>query len=116
MCQTTSLKISCLDFLKQIGATVRFISAEPLLDNIAPLIDLTGIDWVIVGGESVPGARPMKEDWACNLKLACDVAGAASFFKQWSSIGVDSIRRRKDLSGCELRGREFKNYPPKKNF
>ena len=108
--------IKRLDFLKQIEATVRFVSAEPLLDNIAPLIDLTGIDWVIVGGESGPGARPMKEDWAWNLKLACDVAGAAFFFKQWGSIGVDGIRRRKDLNGCELRGREFKNYPPKKTF
>ena len=103
--------IERLGFLKQIDAPIRFISAEPLLADIASLVDLTGIDWVIVGGESGPGARPMKEEWAWNLKLACENAGAAFFFKQWGSIGADGIRRKKELNGCLLKGREYKEYP-----
>ena len=103
--------IERLDYLKQIDAPIRFISAEPLLADIASLVDLTGIDWVIVGGESGPGARPMKEEWAWNLKLACENAGAAFFFKQWGSIGADGIRRKKELNGCLLKGNEYKEYP-----
>lgn len=100
-----------LAYLKQIDAPIRFISAEPLLDDVAPLLDLTGIDWVIVGGESGPGARPMKENWVWNLKLACDKASAAFFFKQWGSIGADGVRRKKELNGSLLKGKEYKAYP-----
>ena len=103
--------IERLTYLKQIDAPIRFISAEPLLDDVAPLLDLTGIDWVIVGGESGPGARPMKENWVWNLKLACDKAGAAFFFKQWGSIGADGVRRKKELNGSLLKGNEYKEYP-----
>ncbi len=65
-------------------AAVRFVSAEPLLDRIEPnMCDLMCIDWLIVGGESGRGARPMHPDWARNLRESCAVTGTAFFFKQW---------------------------------
>jgi protein gp37 len=82
--------------LSRIEASVRFLSCEPLL---APLVDLPlhGISWVIVGGESGPGARPMLEDWALGIRDQCSYAGVAFFFKQWG--GVNKKRAGRLLSG-----------------
>jgi protein gp37 len=82
--------------LSRIEADVRFLSCEPLL---APLVDLPlhGISWVIVGGESGPGARPMLEEWALGVRDQCSQAGVAFFFKQWG--GVNKKRGGRLLSG-----------------
>lgn len=70
------------DALRATPAAVRFISAEPLLGPL-PSLDLTGIDWLIAGGESGSGARPMHPDWVRDLRDRCTEAGTAFFFKQW---------------------------------
>lgn len=72
------------DHLRNTPAAVRFLSLEPLLGPL-PSLDLTGIDWVIVGGESGPGARPMHPDWARDIRDRCQAAGVAFFFKQWGA-------------------------------
>ncbi len=99
-----------LDALRRISASVRFISAEPLLENLGE-IDLTGMDWVIVGGESGPKARRMKAEWVLNLKSMCDEQGAAFFFKQWGAWGVDGERRNKKSNGRVLEGRTWDATP-----
>jgi protein gp37 len=71
-----------VDVLRQIPATVRFLSVEPLLEDIGA-IDLSGIHWMIVGGESGPGARPMHPMWVRSLRDQCQAAGVPFFFKQW---------------------------------
>ncbi len=101
-----------LDDLRKIeSASVRWVSVEPLLEDIGPKMDLTGINWVVVGGESGPGAHQMKEEWAWNLKELCDASGVAFFFKQWGSIGIDGVFRKKEKNGCLLKGTEYKEYP-----
>jgi protein gp37 len=84
--------------LRRVPAAVRFLSCEPL---IGPLDGLTleGIQWVIVGGESGPGARPMKEEWVIDVKELCESAGAAFFFKQWGGVNKKATGRR--LQGLE---------------
>lgn len=68
------------EYLRRIRAAVRFLPCEPLLGP--PELDLRKIDWVIVGGESGPDARPMKPDWARSIRMQCEAAGVAFFFKQ----------------------------------
>lgn len=75
-------KASRIRHLREAPAGVRFLSIEPLLAPVGNL-DLTGIDWVIVGGESGPGARPMEEEWALHIRDQCVKARVAFFFKQW---------------------------------
>jgi protein gp37 len=72
------------DHLRATPAAVRFLSLEPLLGPL-PALDLTGIDWVIVGGESGPGARPMHLGWVRDIRDRCQAAGVAFFFKQWGA-------------------------------
>ncbi len=72
---------SRIDYLRKIDATIRFLSIEPLLENVGKL-NLKNIHWVIVGGESGVKARPMKEEWALNIKKQCKEQGTAFFFKQ----------------------------------
>ena len=91
--------------LKQTGAYVKFISAEPLLSSLEGL-DLDGIDWLIVGGESGPGCRPMNEEWVVNLKEMCEASNTAFFFKQWGGTN-------KKKAGSLLNGKAYKNYPVK---
>uniref|UniRef100_A0A7C4AQN3 Phage Gp37/Gp68 family protein n=1 Tax=Desulfomonile tiedjei TaxID=2358 RepID=A0A7C4AQN3_9BACT len=89
--------------LRAAPATVRFLSCEPL---IAPLdnLPLDGIHWVIVGGESGPGARPMKIEWIRSIFRQCRRARVPFFFKQWGGV-------RKDLTGRELGGRTYNEMP-----
>jgi protein gp37 len=96
--------------LKRIVTAVRFLSVEPLLEDIGTL-DLDGISWVIVGGESGPHARPMKPEWARSVRDQCEAAGVPFFFKQWGTYGGDGIRRVKRANGRELDGRTY-NYMP----
>src|SRR5512143_282865 len=70
------------DALREITPAVRFLSCEPLLGPL-PSLKLEGLQWLIVGGESGPGARPMREAWVCDLRDRCVAAGVSFFFKQW---------------------------------
>ncbi len=92
-----------IDHLRRTRAAVKFLSLEPLLGPM-PDLDLGGIDWVVVGGESGPGARPMKREWALQLRDRCRKAGVAFFFKQWG--GVD-----KKKAGRLLDGRTWNEMP-----
>lgn len=76
------------DHLRATPAAVRFLSLEPLLGPL-PSLDLTGIDWVVVGGESGPGARPMHPDWVRDIRDRCVAAGIPFFFKQWGAWWPD---------------------------
>ena len=84
-----------IDHLRTVPAAIRFISAEPLLGPL-PDLDLSGIHWLIVGGESGPRARPMKESWALDLRDQCAAADVPFFFKQW---GGPTPRRHRKLDG-----------------
>ncbi len=99
-----------IEQLRKVDAVVRFLSVEPLLEDLGD-IDFAGIDWVIVGGESGPKARPMDREWVTNLRDQTKRAGAAFFFKQWGTWGVDGIRRHKKLNGRLLDGRTWDEYP-----
>jgi protein gp37 len=89
--------------LQRTGAKVRFLSLEPLLGPL-PGLTLGGIDWVIVGGESGPGARPVEEDWILDIRNQCTEAGVAFFFKQWGG-------RNKKKTGRLLEGRTWDELP-----
>jgi protein gp37 len=91
------------DLLRRTPAAVRFISAEPLLGPL-PSLDFAGIDWVIVGGESGIGARPVKADWIRDLRDRSVAAGVKFFFKQWGG-------RTSKAGGRELDGRTWDEYP-----
>jgi protein gp37 len=99
-----------LHALRGMSATVRFISAEPLLEDLGEL-DLNGIHWVIVGGESGPKARPIKREWVLNVKRLCDEHDVAFFFKQWGGCSVDEKRRGKKHNGRLLDGRTWDAMP-----
>nr|WP_298522556.1 phage Gp37/Gp68 family protein [uncultured Halomonas sp.] len=99
-----------IDCLRQINAGIRFLSAEPLLEDLGE-IDLTGIHWVIVGGESGPKARPMKEAWVDNIHHQCDTYDTAFFFKQWGGWGADGIKRSKKANGRLLNGQTWDEIP-----
>lgn len=92
-----------LQHLKQTRASVRFISFEPLLDRIGP-VDLSGLSWVIVGGESGPGARPMHPSWVRELRDQCAEQQVAFFFKQWGG-------RTPKAQGNEIDGRQWLEFP-----
>jgi protein gp37 len=96
--------------LRQVAAKVRFLSIEPLLEDLGDF-NLTGISWVIVGGESGAKARPMRQEWAVRVMRQCQVAGIAFFFKQVGSVGFDGVRRSKKANGRKLRGRLREQYP-----
>lgn len=89
--------------LRAAPAKVRFLSIEPLLEDIGT-IDLRGIAWVIVGGESGPGARPMKRAWVVNIRKHCKEAAIPFFFKQWGGV-------QKSRNGRTLDGRTYDQYP-----
>jgi protein gp37 len=90
------------DLLRAVPAKVRFVSAEPLLGPL-PSLDLTCVDWLIVGGESGPGFRPMNVKWARDLRERARAAGLAFFFKQSAGLYPGT--------GAELDGREWKEFP-----
>lgn len=100
-----------IEHLNNIDTTaVRFISCEPLLEDLGEL-NLYKIDWVIVGGESGRNARPMKEEWVLNIKRQADTEDAAFFFKQWGTWGVDSIKRNKKENGSLLQDKLWRCFP-----
>jgi protein gp37 len=89
--------------LQEIPAKVRFLSIEPLLEDLGRF-DLSGISWAIVGGESGPGARPMKKEWVVSVRDQCRESGVPFFFKQWGGV-------RKSKYGRVLDGRTYDEYP-----
>ena len=99
-----------VQFLKSIKASVRFLSMEALLEDLTA-IDLMGIQWVIVGGESGPRARPMKQEWIENIKGQCDASNTSFFFKQWGAWGIDAKKRSKKANGRFLLGRTWDSMP-----
>lgn len=100
-----------IEALRRINAHIRFLSVEPLLEDLGK-IDLTDIHWVIVGGESGPNARPMKREWVGNIKRQCQKQGVQFFFKQWGGWGADGKRRSKKKNGRLLDGRTWDEMPP----
>lgn len=92
-----------VDHLRATTAKVKFLSLEPLLGPL-PDLNLDGIDWVIVGGESGPGARPMAESWVRNIRDLCVAGGVPLFFKQWGGVN-------KKRNGRELEGRVWDEMP-----
>ncbi|MBX7136292.1 MAG: phage Gp37/Gp68 family protein [Fimbriimonadaceae bacterium] len=92
-----------MDSLRRTSARIKFLSIEPLLGPIGK-INLRGIDWVIVGGESGPGARPMSAEWVKDIRNQCQRAGVAFFFKQWGGV-------QKKRHGRELEGRTWDEMP-----
>ncbi|HIJ71173.1 MAG TPA: phage Gp37/Gp68 family protein [Planctomycetes bacterium] len=91
------------DDLRTVGASVRFLSLEPLLGPL-PDLELDGIGWVIAGGESGPGARIMKSQWAVEIRDKCIAEGVPFFFKQWGGV----IKKK---AGRILQGRTWDEYP-----
>jgi protein gp37 len=96
-------KASRIRHLRDAPAAVRFLSVEPLVGRLGP-VDLSGIDWVIVGGESGPRARPMRLEWAREVRDQCQLAAVPFFFKQWGGLRAKS-------GGRALDGRHWSEFP-----
>jgi protein gp37 len=99
-----------IPILRKIDAKIRFLSIEPLLEDLDEF-DLSDMDWVIVGGESGPKARPMRAEWARSIQRQCEAKGIPFFFKQWGSYGDDGVRRAKASNGRTLDGRTWDELP-----
>lgn len=99
-----------IDALRKIDAKIRFLSIEPLLEDLGKL-DFSGIHWVIVGGESGNKARPMKESWVLNIQTQCAEKNIAFFFKQWGAWGADGVKRNKHKNGKLLNNKIHHTYP-----
>jgi len=97
-----------MELLKSVPANVRFVSFEPLIGPLGNL-DLSGIDWGIVGGESGPGARPMRPEWVRDIRDQCRSQGVAFFFKQWGGVN-------KKKAGRTLDGRIWGELPEASNL
>lgn len=99
-----------IEHLRQAPASIRFISFEPLIGSVGP-VDLRGIHWAIVGGESGSAARPIREPWIDEIHEQCGIYETAFFFKQWGTWGKDNRRRSKKANGREYRGRTWDEMP-----
>jgi protein gp37 len=94
--------------LQASRAAVRFLSVEPLLEDLGKM-NLSQLNWVIVGGESGPGARPMEKEWVVSVRDQCRKAGVPFFFKQWGGV-------RKSRTGRELDGKTYDEFPRRQSF
>ena len=103
-----------IDLLRNLQATVKFLSCEPLVEDLSEL-NLSGIDWVIVGGESGPQARQMQESWVLNIRKQVEEQGVRFFFKQWGTWGADGIKRNKHANGKLLNGEIIQEMPYSEN-
>lgn len=95
--------VNRIDDLRSTNAEIKFLSLEPLLSAL-PELNLSGIDWVIVGGESGTGARPMEKSWLLDIRDQCTAAGVPFFFKQWGGVN-------KKKAGRELEGKFYNEIP-----
>ena len=100
----TAKYASRMDHLRKTDAALKFLSLEPLVEPL-PHLDLKGIGWVILGGESGPGARPIEEAWVLDIRDQCVAAKVPFFFKQWGGV-------RKKAAGRMLEGRTWDQMPP----
>lgn len=98
--------------LRKIDANFRFISFEPLIGDLGE-VNLSGIHWAIVGGESGRQARPIKKEWVEGIFQQCKEQNVAFFFKQWGTWGADAIKRNKKRNGRLFEGKEWDEYPNK---
>lgn len=99
-----------IDYLRNLEAEIKFLSCEPLLEDLG-IIDLRGIDWVIVGGESGKLARPIQEEWIIKIKNQCTNSKVEFFFKQWGTWGKDGVKRSKKANGNDLLGKKWEAIP-----
>jgi protein gp37 len=99
-----------IDLLRNIDASIRFLSVEPLLADVGEM-NLKGIHWVIVGGESGVNARPMKPEWVENVRIQCKEQDVSFFFKQWGGWGADGKKRSKSENGREYNGKTWDEMP-----
>ncbi len=99
-----------IDFLRKVPASIRFLSIEPLLEDLGE-VDLTGIHWVIVGGESGAKARKMEQSWVEHTKAQCEAQKVSFFFKQWGTWGADGTKRDKKKNGRLLQGKAWDGMP-----
>ena len=102
--------LSRIDILRELNCATRFLSCEPLLEDLGEMY-LQGIHWVIVGGESGRKARPMCQEWAESIQRQCKASDIPFFFKQWGAWGADSKKRNKKANGRLLAGREWNELP-----
>lgn len=99
-----------IEHLTNIKAKIHFLSCEPLLEDLGTL-NLTNIQWIIVGGESGPKARPMKEEWVLKILKQARLFQIPFFFKQWGTWGQDGIKRNKKVNGKRLQGETIQELP-----
>ena len=101
---------SRIDCLRVLDAPIRFLSCEPLIEDLGEL-DLSNINWVIVGGESGPQARPMKREWIDSIQEQTEAQGGLFFFKQWGTWGSDGVKRSKHKNGKLIDGKVLQAMP-----
>ena len=99
-----------IDTLRQTPAALRFLSCEPLLEDLGPM-NLSFIDWITVGGESGPNARPIKPEWVRSIRDQAEKRSIPFFFKQWGGWGADGKKRAKAANGRLLNGRTWDAMP-----
>jgi protein gp37 len=99
-----------IESLRKLDATIRFLSCEPLVEDVG-VIDLTDIHWLIVGGESGVQARPMRVEWVRSLQQQAEEQDVAFFFKQWGTWGSDGVKRNKKANGKVLDGKIIQMMP-----
>lgn len=102
--------IKRVDQLREVPAVIRFVSFEPLIGAIGP-VNLSGIQWAIVGGESGRGARPIREEWIDEIYDQCSLHNTTFFFKQWGAWGKDNKRRSKKANGRIYRDKVWNDMP-----
>lgn len=105
---------SRIEYLQSINARIHFLSCEPLIEDLGSL-SLDNIQWIIVGGESGPFARPMELSWVENIKKQADSNKIPFFFKQWGTWGVDGVKRNKNKNGKLLNGNIVQKMPKQKS-
>ena len=112
---TVEVQRTCyrIDHIRNLKASVRFLSCEPLLEDLGNL-NLDGIDWIIVGGESGTQARPMREIWVQNIRYQAEKSKIAFFFKQWGTWSRDGVKRNKHINGKLLDGIVIQQMPIEK--
>jgi protein gp37 len=101
---------SRIDCLRVLDAPIRFLSCEPLIEDLGEL-NLSNINWVIVGGESGPQARPMKRGWIDSIQEQTETRGGLFFFKQWGTWGSDGVKRSKHKNGKLIDGKVLQAMP-----
>ena len=102
--------LSRIDSIRALKAKVKFLSCEPLLEDLGEM-NLDGINWIIVGGESGVSARPMDEKWVENIRIQANKYNIPFFFKQWGTWGRDKVKRNKQANGKLLGGEIVQEYP-----